>query len=163
MKKEHIYVTIDTEEKRLRAIEILEKVGQKRKENYELYRIGAIGTLAFVTDEWILTPYETTNVITIDQLEALLIPNYQVKDVILSLDELKQQADKLGYQLVEKPYEPNVGDFGVFYDFNENSNNLGFLTDIQILPYSFVRDKNTPFKNFRKLTEKEKRKIQEAW
>lgn len=167
MKKEEIYVTIDSEEKRLRAIDILQKVnGKVRRTSFlnsyvsERYKYLSIDSEGF----WTLFCLKNgEKEITLDELEELLIPNYQVKDVILSINELKDQADKLGYQLVEKPYKPKVGDFGVFYDFNENSNNLGFLTDIQILPYRFVRDKNTPFKNFRKLTEKEKRKIQEAW
>jgi hypothetical protein len=166
MKKEQIYVTIDDEEKRLRAIEILDKAGEKTFTSSELRNRNHWNKqLEFFDDVWLLSgdALKTKTQITLDQLESLLIPNYQVKDVILSIDELKQQAEKLGFELVEKPYEPKVGDFGYFWDFNENSNNLGFITDIQIAPYRFVRNANTPFTNFRKLTESEKQKIQESW
>jgi hypothetical protein len=102
--------------------------------------------------------------ITLDQLEALLTPNYQVKDVILSLDELKQQAEKLGFDLVEKPYEPKVGDFGVFWDnYEEENGYYGFLIDTDDSKYPMQSNNRGWFKNFRKITESEKQKIQESW
>ena len=121
MKKEQIYVTIDSEEKRLRAIEILEKAGEEILHESTMFikTDSAFKQLLYSIDinGWLLSMFNDKKTeITLDQLEALLIPNYQVKDVILSLDELKQQAEKLGFELVEKPYEPKVGDFGVFWD-----------------------------------------------
>jgi hypothetical protein len=86
-----------------------------------------------------------------------------VKDVILSLDELKQQAEKLGFDLVEKPYEPKVGDFGVFCDGNKEDETFGFLEGIKDVELKFTRNDGVPFINFRKLTESEKQKIQSAW
>ena len=86
-----------------------------------------------------------------------------MKDVILSIDELKQQAEKLGFDLVEKPYEPKVGDFGVFWHSDKQSRYYGFIIEIISDDYPFVRDSGVPFKNFRKLTEEEKLKIQESW
>jgi hypothetical protein len=162
MKKEEIYVKIDSEAKRLRVIEILEKAGEEIIKKSAIYVEGQTGTLVFSHDnEWILTLIETTNTITLDQLEALLLPNYQVKDVILSLDELKAQADKLGYQLVEKPYEPKVGDFGVFKKSDCDFEYVGFLDDIS--DEKFYMKKNIPWDSFRKLTDEEKTKIQKAW
>jgi hypothetical protein len=88
-----------------------------------------------------------------------------VKDVILSLDELKQQAEKLGYDLVEKPYEPKVGDFGVFWDFNQNVSVLGYISKIIEDNGSlyYQRSGILAYNHFRKLTEEEKQKIQESW
>jgi hypothetical protein len=166
MKKEQIYVTIDDEEKRLRAIEILEKAGEEIRDESMLYRgVDNHYKHLCINDKGVWTLFCATHdtEITLDQLEALLIPNYQVKDVILSLDELKAQAEKLGYDLVEKPYEPKVGDFGVFWDRDEENKSYGFLEDIKSQTCKFVRDNYVPFMNFRKLTEEEKQKIQESW
>ena len=167
MKKEQIYVTIDSEEKRLRAIEILEKAGEEISKRSEIWnRNHCNNQLEFFDRVWLLSgdAFEKKTEITLNQLEALLIPNYQVKDVILSLDELKQQAEKLGYDLVEKPYEPKVGDFGVFWHEKEEGNRYyGFIIKIISDDYLFVRDNGVPFKNFIKLTDEEKQKIQESW
>jgi hypothetical protein len=169
MKKEQIYVTIDNEEKRLRAIEILDNAGEEYWSNDKKSSMSISDVHKYLysdSDGWLINnaDFGIREEITLDQLEALLLPNYQVKDVILSLDELKQQAEKLGYDLVEKPYEPKVGDFGVFWDEKEEGNRYyGFIIKIISDDYLFVRDNGVPFKNFRKLTEEEKQKIQESW
>jgi len=164
MKKENIYVTIDCEEKRLRAIEIIEKAGEEIYEDSGLLKVFSIGNLYFAkeTHTWcyVYGFLEETE-ITLDQLEELLLPNYQVKDVILSLDELKAQADKLGCQLVEKPYEAKVGDFGVFKKSDCDFEYIEFLDDIS--DENFYMKNNIPWDSFRKLTDEEKTKIQEAW
>jgi hypothetical protein len=166
MKKEQVYVTIDSEEKRLRAIEILERAGEKIRDGSMLYKcVDNHYNRLCISDRggWTLFCITHNTGITLDQLEALLIPNYQVKDVILSLDELKQQAKKLGYDLVEKPCEPKVGDFGVFWDEEEGSRYYGFLINTDDGSFPMQSNNRGWFKNFRKLTEEEKQKIQEAW
>jgi hypothetical protein len=166
MKKEQIYVTIDTEEKRLRAIEILEKAGERIYNYSEIYIANHYHKYLELYDgHWLLSrdAFTTKQEITLDQLESLLLPNYQVKDVILSLDELKSQAAALGFELVEKPYEPKVGDFGVFWDGDKKCETFGFLGGLMSRNFTFMRNDGVPFRSFRKLTEEEKTKIQEAW
>ena len=171
MKKEQIYVTIDNEEKRLRAIEILEKAGEKywgNEKNWSMTINDVHKYLYLQTEGWLVNNLDcgTREEITLGQLESLLlpIPNYQVKDVILSLDELKQQAEKLGFDLVEKPYEPKVGDFGVFWDNCEEGNRYyGFLINTDESPFPMMSNNRGWFKNFRKLTDEEKQRIQESW
>jgi hypothetical protein len=166
MKKEQIYVTIDSEEKRLRAIEILDKAGEEILHESTIFikTDSAFKQLLYSIDinGWLLSMFnDKKQEITLDQLESLLIPNYQVKDVILSLDELKQQAEKLGYDLVEKPYEAKVGDFGVFTSKGSEFTFYGYLYEIGKNVYFDQDEQEFPF--FRKLTEEEKTKIQEAW
>ena len=165
MKKEEIYVTIDSEEKRLRAIEILEKAGEiiirisflylHVHEHYKRLCVDKNGV-------WTLLCITHKTEITLDELEELLMPNYQVKDVVLSIDELKAQAEKLGYQLVEKTYKPKIGEFGVFYDGGKYSV-YEFITEIDTQRNKFQLANYLWFDNFRKLTEEEKQKIQSAW
>jgi len=164
MKKENIYVTIDCEEKRLRAIEILEKANAPIRRTSFLYSNVSDFFKYLSIDNvgvWTLFCVINDKEITLDELEELLIPNCQVKDVILSLDELKAQADKLGFDLVEKPYEAKVGDFGVFKKSDCDFEYIGFLDDIS--DEKFYMKKNIPWDSFRKLTDEEKTKIQEAW
>jgi hypothetical protein len=89
-----------------------------------------------------------------------------VKDVILSLDELKAQAEKLGYDLVEKPYEPKVGEFGYFFDSESGKTHcVGFIECVFIdrTIDRFATSGNLTYNHFRKLTDEEKTKIQESW
>jgi hypothetical protein len=167
MKKEDIYVTIDSEEKRLRAIEILKKAGEEIFEGSALFNNYNVGILCYnaYSNHWVLTNDYDKDKITLDQLEALLIPNYQVKDVILSFEELKKQAEKLGYDLVEKPYEPKVGDFGAFTDkLSIGVSCYGYVCEINDTRLSPYKANNYNWwQHFRKLTDEEKAKIQEAW
>lgn len=165
MKKEEIYVKIKSEEERLRVIEILKNSGEKIYEKSKLLReFDSELTAVFGLKEWGFSYSFNRQQITIDQLETLLKPNYVVKDVVLTLDGLKAQAERLGHLLVEKPYEPKIGDFGMFFD-RDGTTHFDFLTKIN------EKDSLTPFgtsddiwfENFRKLTEEEKQKIQEAW
>jgi hypothetical protein len=165
MKKEEIYVKIDSEEKRLRAVDVLKKAGEEIFEDSGILEVFSTGNLYFSKDAhtWcyvygILDEKE----ITLDQLEALLMPKYHVKtDNSVTLDYLKKLADSLGYQLVEKPYEPKVGDFGVFKKSYCDFEYIEFLDDIS--DEKFYMKNNIPWDSFRKLTDEEKTKIQEAW
>lgn len=173
MEKENIYVTIDSDEKRLRAIEILENAGEEILERSTLLDPNGQykGFLCVMEingkTRWVSYGARPFNKeITLDQLEQLLLPNYQVKDVILSLNELKQQAEKLGYDLVEKPYEPKVGDFGYFWDIDDNglcTETYGYFTEKDKSDGLLRANDYEWFQNFRKLTESEKQKIQSAW
>jgi hypothetical protein len=166
MKKEEIYVVIDSEEKRLRAIEILRNANEKVFDNCLLKR-KFIVTIFLQLDSackewcaWCVKP--TENEITLEELEAILSSKYVVKDVHLTIDELKAQAEMLGFELVKKERKPKVGEFGVFwddskykihvYDFIHNIEN-----DVFTAKYSAV------WKNFRHLTEEEKQEIQMNW
>ena len=166
MKKEQIYVTIDDEEKRLRAIEILEKAGEEICQGSNFFRPYLHEMqICFDSelDEWGEYQWKDKAQISLDRLESFMLPNYQVKDVILSLDELKQQAEKLGYDLVEKPYEPKVGDFGIFWDDKEENFISGFMTEIHKRSTTYKVNNYNWWLNFRKLTDEEKQKIQESW
>lgn len=168
MKKEEIYVKIDSEEKRLRAIEILENAGERIPENVSKHIDSNFCFLSFL-ECWIVANYNFGNKteITLDELEQLLEPNYVVKDVVLTLDELKAQTEKLGYDLIEKPYEPQIGDFGVFWDYGDGDGEddfiCGFLKEIDNSSMPFNSSGLMLYKNFRKLTDDEKAKIQERW
>jgi hypothetical protein len=172
MEKENIYVTIDSEEKRLRAIEILEKAGEEI-----LY-----GSAIFIktdsvfkhllydikSNRWLMSMFnDKKQEIILDELELLLgtsvdHTSYVVKDVVLSIDELKAQAVALGYDLVEKPYEPKVGDFGVFWDHeNEKMHCIGFIGEV--FSDGFNTTGEIAFNHFRKLTDEEKTLIQKSW
>jgi hypothetical protein len=80
----------------------------------------------------------------------------------VTLDHLKKLADSLGYYLVEKPYEPKVGDFGVFKNDGCEFEYFEFLDDISDEKFYYMKN-NIPWDSFRKLTHEEKKKIQEAW
>jgi hypothetical protein len=74
MKKHEIYVEITNEQERLRAIEILEKAGEKIKDNSWLLKCGDFKHLSFADKKWgYLGSYEKTK-ITLDQLEQMLMP-----------------------------------------------------------------------------------------
>lgn len=168
MRKEEICVLIDSEEKRLRALEILKKAGEEVyvgsllfKESKEVYYY--IGYSRFY-GSWKLIPPDRPEVITLDQLEELLLPNYVVKDVHLTIDELKEQAERLGLELVEKKREIKVGDFGVFWDGDKVIQDVIYFDYLTRIEDNFFIDSGgNPFKNFRRLTDEEKEKIQNNW
>jgi hypothetical protein len=171
MEKENIYLTIDSEEKRLRAIEILHGKDEVCTDSILLKEFSDCFFIGFnaVVRKWMrLNFIYLKKQITLEELELLLdssvgLTSYVVKDVVLSIDELKTQAAALGFELVEKSYEPKVGDFGVFWDSNEESKIYSFLCNVTVGLYKFITEAGAPFINFRKLTKEEKQKIQEAW
>lgn len=166
MRKEEIYVVIDSEEKRLRALDILERAGEKvfrnsflKKEVDTEYKF-----LRYIENYncWMMSiPTGDGKNTTLDQLDKLLNPNYQVKEIILPLDELKSQANALGYELVEKKREIKVGDFGVFWDGSGKFKVFDFLYEKH--EGVFIDGDDVFYENFRHLTEEEKQKIQNKW
>jgi hypothetical protein len=165
MIKEEIYVVIDSEKKRLRAIEILRNSGEViEKDSAILKPYEWNYSIGFCDKEinWGHHGVLLKTQITLEELEAILSPNYAVKDVHLTIDELKAQAEMLGFELVKKERKPKVGDFGVFWDDS--------LYKIHV--YDFIHNtENNVFtgkhcavwKNFRHLTEEEKAEIQNNW
>lgn len=164
MKKEEICVLIDSEEKRLRALAILKMAGVKCYKNSHLLRKFEGSSYFIGTDIpgiWGLI-HERQEIITINQLEELLSHNYVVKDIHLTIDELKQQAENLGFELVEKKRVPKDGDFGVFWDDEESNKVLGFISELKHSGY-ITNSNGGNWKNFRHLTDGEKEKIQNNW
>jgi hypothetical protein len=166
MKKEEIYVVIDSEIKRQKALHILSNANEKVYDN-SILKSKFFSTFFLVLyseyKEWSGWSFRPTrNKITLEELEAILNPNYGVKDIHLTIDDLKTQAEMLGFELVKKEKKPKVGEFGVFwddskykihvYDFIHNIEN-----DVFTAKYSAV------WKNFRHLTEEEKQEIQTNW
>lgn len=155
MRKEEIYVVIDSEEKRLRALDILEKAGEEVYKyflDYKYLKYHEVDCDWFATDEGCI---KGLTEITIDQLEQLLIPMSQ-------LDQLKQQAEALGYELVEKKREIKVGDFGVFWD-DDGENKYLFSVISKIEGKTYFSKFGAIWQNFRHLTEEEKQQIQNNW
>lgn len=161
MKKEEIFVRIDSEEKRLRAIQILTDAGEYIWSESSIFDIGATGNLHFSPhhEEWIyVLNTENLTEITLDQLEQILA----VQDVHLTIDEIRLQAKKLGFELVEKKREVKIGDFGVFWDY-ENFEKLYFSFVRSVKDGWFLDERGLSWENFRHLTDEEKQKIQENW
>ena len=161
MKKEDVYVVIDSEEKRLRALQILEDAGEKV---YKNLIHGYYLKYDYKNLDWFSTDKEFVNLlteITLDQLEQLLTPNYTVKEVHITVDELKAQAESLGFELVKKERKPKVGDFGVFWDNGDSTPHTCFLTDLG--SNHFYDDESVRWDNFRFLTDEEKANIQNNW
>ncbi len=168
MKKEQIYVVIDDEPKRLRAIQILTDAGEKIFECDSIFNELFRGTTSFLGT----TDFESTwghygtfgkQKITLDQLEQLLNPNFVVKEVVLSIEELQKQAENLGFDLVKKERQIKVGDFGKFWDDLESECFYGFLLSINQIETPFRIKAGTSFRNFSHLTDEEKKQIQENW
>lgn len=170
MKKKEIYVVIDNEEKRLRAIQILRDAKERIFSESDIFSENPYNKcLEFYNNEWIVSGCDDKDIlikteITLDQLEHLLNPNFVVKEVVLSIDELQKQAENLGFELVKKERQIKVGDFGKFWDSDEDNINVGFIINIDknnSLPYK--SDFGSAWINFRHLTEEEKKQIQENW
>jgi hypothetical protein len=171
MKKEEIYVVIDSEEKRQKALHILsnanEKVFYHSILKYKFFTTVFL-TLDPESKQWQSwgnvhekTKSEKTE-ITLEELESILSPNYAVKEVHLTIDELKAQAEILGFELVRKERKPKVGEFGVFWDNNKDK--IKVYNFIRIIKDNLFVDKSSyAWKNFRHLTEEEKQEIQNNW
>jgi hypothetical protein len=162
MKKEEIYVVINDEEKRLRAIQILND--EKVMTYSSLLHVGGIGQLTFDIDAWNLPSFKwnlgNKTEITLDQLEQMLSP---IKEVGMSLDALKLIAESWGFELVEKEREIKVGDFGKFFD-SGGCVVYGFLESINEKDTcKYVRKTGALYINFVHLTDEEKANIQQNW
>lgn len=163
MKKEEIYVVIDSEEKRLRAIQILTDAGENILDTSSLlYKFAGKMILRFNGKKWWVTlDSDDKTEITLDQLEELLNPKQEEP---IKLDALKLIAESYGFELVEKKREPKVGDFGEFWDIKEKYSCLGFIENINIEDfYPFALKGGSVYENFAHLTEEEKKQIQENW
>jgi hypothetical protein len=165
MKKNEIYVVIDSEEKRLRAIKILSDAGEKIWKDsciFEIYSKPFI--LANDNTEWlVMIKIDNEKEITLDQLEQLLNPKQEIK---MKLDALKLIAESWGFELVEKEREIKVGDFGKFWSDN-NCYFVGFLQDVYKISETNkcvfqMKDYGT-FCYFAYLTDEEKANIQKNW
>jgi hypothetical protein len=164
MKKEEIYVVIEDEEKRLRAIQILTDAKEnistfdlsfEFSEKHKYLRLDS-------NNQWFIFSYmfSTDTEITLDQLEQMLSP---IKEVGMSLDALKLIAESWGFELVEKEREIKVGDFGKFWDLNNGQYTYGYITEISD-NNKFQRDISLfLYPNFSHLTDEEKQQITENW
>lgn len=165
MKKEEIYVVIDNEEKRLRAIKILTDAKEGIYQNSMLFQsdIKNFKLLHFTTN-WALSAFLVNKTeITLDQLEELLNPKQEVK---MELDALKLIAESYGFELVEKKREIKVGDFGKFESESRIYSTFGFLKNINEQGMLFVEETQgiiSNWSNFRHLTDEEKKEITENW
>ena len=77
MKKQEIYVVIDSEEKRQRAIQILSDAGEKiyrESKLFETYNSILHFIFSEVCNHWEVGLYGHKTEITLDQLEQLLLP-----------------------------------------------------------------------------------------
>lgn len=169
MKKEQIYVVIDNEEKRLRAIQILRDAKERIFPGSDIFSEKSYNKcLEFYDNEWIVSGCDDKDIlikteITLNQLERLLNPNFVVKEVVLSIDELQKQAESLGFELVKKERKIKVGDFGKFWD-DDNECAYGFITqDDKSERFRFECNNFTWWHNFAHLTDEEKKQIQENW
>jgi hypothetical protein len=170
MKKEEIYVVIDSEQTRQRAIKILSDASENIWNNTDLIGNGTtVLTQTYITPI-ILVFYKgwyciktvgNKQEISLDQLEQMLNP---IKEVGMSLDALKLIAESYGFELVEKKREIKVGDFGKFFDGNEKDSmqyQYGFLAEIY--RDSILSDGEIIWNNFRHLTDEEKANIEQNW
>ena len=161
MKKEEIYVVIDSEEKRLRAIQILTDAGETIFDTSSLLNeFPGKMILRFNGKNWWITlDSDDKTEITLDQLEQLLNPKQEKP---IKLDALKLIAESYGFELVEKKREPKVGDFGKFWDLEDDKySQYGFI--LEITEQGVTSDGELLWDNFSHLTEEEKKQIQENW
>lgn len=161
MKKDKIYVVIDSKQKRLRAIQILNDAGVEIRFSmgdrayYMKFQNGY-----FFDFNGFSRPKSEYTEITLDQLEQLLANDFDFE--FLKIEDLKEQAALLGYELVKKKREVKVGDFGKFWDEIVEDCVFGFLTEIGIDGF-FDKFYTASWKNFAHLTDEEKQQIKENW
>ena len=85
------------------------------------------------------------------------------KEIKMELDALKLIAESYGFELVEKAREIKVGDFGVFWDLPCTCPVYGFLQLISKGVYCYSPASGSSYRNFRHLTDEEKKAITENW
>jgi len=124
MKKEEVYVVIDSEEKRLRAIKILSDAGEDMGVNKEVSMRTSknLKYLVFYCDEtWLVhINNHDRQEISLDQLEQLLSP----KQEPMKLDALKLIAESYGFELVEKKFYKNIKRFIIWKSHKKNKRSL---------------------------------------
>ena len=82
----------------------------------------------------------------------------------IELDALKLIAESYGFELVEKVREIKAGDFGKFWDDDEEVYFFyDFLLSIIDNSYKYKCKSGGVFKNFSHLTDEEKKAITENW
>jgi hypothetical protein len=76
MNKSEIYVEITNEQERLRAIEILEKAGERIWDYPKSMEINIDCSYLVCCEDgdWLISPRKRTHQITLDQLEEMLMP-----------------------------------------------------------------------------------------
>ncbi len=160
MKKEEIYVVIDSEEKRKRAVFILENAEENIGDtNFdEKYKYLRFDT----SNEWNTFSFVWTSEteINLDQLEQLLNPKQEIK---MELDALKLIAESYGFYLVEKPREIKVGDFGKFWDSPCTCPVYGYLQFISKGVYCYSPASGSSYRNFAHLINEEKEELTKNW
>tara|TARA_R110000868_G_scaffold258715_1_gene516351 strand:- start:445 stop:918 length:474 start_codon:yes stop_codon:yes gene_type:complete len=157
MNKENIYVVIDSEEKRLKAIEILSNTQEEIWEHSQIFFNNATGCLICRRDNlwYLLATRSTKEEINLNELEEILAPKQEIK-----LDALKVIAESYGFELVEKKREIKVGEFGIFWnEIDEVS--YGFL--VRFSERCYRHNAGYDCLNFRHLTDEEKKAITENW
>jgi hypothetical protein len=164
MKKEEVYVVIDSEEKRLRAIQILSDAGEKIWEDsclFEIYSEPFILAMSKNKEWCVMIRIDDEINISLDQLEQILSP---IKEVGMSLDALKLIAESWGFKLVKEEREIKVGDFGKFWD-DGSCVVYGFLESISDVEPKLIykRKAGALYINFAHLTDEEKQQITENW
>ena len=159
MKKEEIYVVIDDEQKRQRAIQILTDAKEEVLSGSILTgKFHGKATLGIFSKLWQDVNIDSRIEITLDQLEQLLNPKE------IKLDALKLIAESYGFELVEKVREIKIGDFGKFWDVKETNYFMGFVKNIRIeCAFPFTPEGGVIYRNFRHLTDEEKKAITENW
>lgn len=85
------------------------------------------------------------------------------KEIKMELDALKLIAESYGFELVEKASKIKVGDFGVFWDSTWTCPVYGYLQLISKGVYCYSPTSGSSFRNFRHLTDAEKKQITENW
>ena len=158
MNKENIYVLIDEDQKRLRAIKILTDAHQyigdiNFDEKYKYLRFD-------LSNEWntYSSRYSFEVEISLDKLEEILAPKQEIK-----LIALKLIAESYGFELVEKKREIKVGDFGIFWDSTCTCPVYGYLQFISKGVYCYSPTSGSSYRNFRHLTDAEKAQLTENW
>jgi hypothetical protein len=169
MKKEEIYVVIDSEEKRLRAIKILSDAKENPltgiSTDYTIdVKKGYIYLHLYKNFGWFIDKgnFEKQE-ISLDQLEQLLSPQFVVKEIALPLEELQKQAESLGYKLVKEKRQIKVGDFGKFWDNDNHHSYYSYLERINESNMYQPKGFSVGWKNFCHLTDEEKANIQQNW
>lgn len=125
MKKEEIYVLIDSEEKRLRAIQILNDAGEKIldkntsmdfSEKFKNLRLDINGY-------WFVFGYtDSCTQITLDQLEEMMMPKHIEGDVFLCLKDFVMNDGSVEYTKDKKYIYNKYG-----YLTNDSGNSNHFL------------------------------------
>lgn len=156
MKKEQIYVVIDSEPKRLRALQILKDSGDNILKNSLLLDEGSKGNLRY-TGVWFLSNWKGQNKteITTQQLEEILNPKESIDQLT---ENFKSKAKELGFKvdIVFEGIEPRIGTFGKFRDDSKRYIHYGTLTSINVGDFDPFENQNEAcFINFQPLTQSE--------